>query len=375
MTKLNILVVFGTRPEAIKLAPLVKLLAQDGAFALKVCVTAQQREMLDQALALFEIVPEIDLDLMQNGQSLTDLNARMLAALQQVLMDVQPDLVIVHGDTTTAFTAALAAFYQKIPVAHIEAGLRTHNLYAPFPEEANRRLTAVLAQWHFAPTETAKQNLLNEGVSESRIWVTGNTVIDTLFQALQKIRENRPLVAEFAERYAFLDERKKLILVTGHRRENFGAGFAQICTALRTLAQRHPDVQIVYPVHLNPNVQAVVYAQLGDLPNLFLLAPQDYLPFIYLMDRADIILTDSGGIQEEAPALGKPVLVMREISERPEAIVAGTVKLVGTDSEQIIAEVETLLNDENAYQAMARAKNPYGDGNACARIVDILKRT
>lgn len=375
MTKLNILVVFGTRPEAIKLAPLVKLLAQDGAFALKVCVTAQQREMLDQALALFEIVPEIDLDLMQNGQSLTDLNARMLAALQQVLMDVQPDLVIVHGDTTTAFTAALAAFYQKIPVAHIEAGLRTHNLYAPFPEEANRRLTAVLAQWHFAPTETAKQNLLNEGVSESRIWVTGNTVIDTLFQALQKIRENRPLVAQFAERYAFLDERKKLILVTGHRRENFGMGFAQICTALRTLAQRHPDVQIVYPVHLNPNVQAVVYAQLGDLPNLFLLAPQDYLPFIYLMDRADIILTDSGGIQEEAPALGKPVLVMREISERPEAIVAGTVKLVGTDSEQIIAEVETLLNDENAYQAMARAKNPYGDGNACARIVDILKRT
>lgn len=375
MTKLNILVVFGTRPEAIKLAPLVKLLAQDGAFALKVCVTAQQREMLDQALALFDIVPEIDLDLMQNGQSLTDLNARMLAALQQVLMDVQPDLVVVHGDTTTAFTAALAAFYQKIPVAHIEAGLRTHNLYAPFPEEANRRLTAVLAQWHFAPTETAKQNLLNEGVSESRIWVTGNTVIDTLFQALQKMRENRPLVAEFVERYAFLDERKKLILVTGHRRENFGAGFAQICTALRTLAQRHPDVQIVYPVHLNPNVQAVVYAQLGDLPNLFLLAPQDYLPFIYLMDRADIILTDSGGIQEEAPALGKPVLVMREISERPEAIAAGTVKLVGTDSEQIIAEVETLLNDENAYQAMARAKNPYGDGNACARIVDILKRT
>lgn len=375
MTKLNILVVFGTRPETIKLAPLVKLLAQDGAFALKVCVTAQQREMLDQALALFEIVPEIDLDLMQNGQSLTDLNARMLAALQQVLMDVQPDLVIVHGDTTTAFTAALAAFYQKIPVAHIEAGLRTHNLYAPFPEEANRRLTAVLAQWHFAPTEMAKQNLLNEGVSESRIWVTGNTVIDTLFQALQKMRENRPLVAEFAERYAFLDERKKLILVTGHRRENFGAGFAQICTALRTLAQRHPDVQIVYPVHLNPNVQAVVYAQLGDLPNLFLLAPQDYLPFIYLMDRADIILTDSGGIQEEAPALGKPVLVMREISERPEAIAAGTVKLVGTDSERIIAEVETLLNNENAYQAMARAKNPYGDGNACARIVDILKRT
>lgn len=375
MTKLNILVVFGTRPEAIKLAPLVKLLAQDGAFALKVCVTAQQREMLDQALALFEIVPEIDLDLMQNGQSLTDLNARMLAALQQVLMDVQPDLVVVHGDTTTAFTAALAAFYQKIPVAHIEAGLRTHNLYAPFPEEANRRLTAVLAQWHFAPTETAKQNLLNEGVSESRIWVTGNTVIDTLFQALQKIHENRPLVAQFAERYAFLDERKKLILVTGHRRENFGTGFAQICTALRTLAQRHPDVQIVYPVHLNPNVQAVVYAQLGDLPNLFLLAPQDYLPFIYLMDRADIILTDSGGIQEEAPALGKPVLVMREISERPEAIVAGTVKLVGTDSERIIAEVETLLNDQNAYQAMARAKNPYGDGNACARIVDILKRT
>lgn len=375
MTKLNILVVFGTRPEAIKLAPLVKLLAQDGAFALKVCVTAQQREMLDQALALFEIVPEIDLDLMQNGQSLTDLNARMLAALQQVLMDVQPDLVVVHGDTTTAFTAALAAFYQKIPVAHIEAGLRTHNLYAPFPEEANRRLTAVLAQWHFAPTETAKQNLLNEGVSESRIWVTGNTVIDTLFQALQKMRENRPLVAQFAERYAFLDERKKLILVTGHRRENFGTGFAQICKALRTLAQRHPDVQIVYPVHLNPNVQAVVYAQLGDLPNLFLLAPQDYLPFIYLMDRADIILTDSGGIQEEAPALGKPVLVMREISERPEAIAAGTVKLVGTDSEQIIAEVEALLNDENAYQAMAQAKNPYGDGNACARIVDILKRT
>lgn len=374
MPPIKVLVVFGTRPEAIKLAPLVKLFAQDGAFALKVCVTAQHRQMLDQVLNLFGITPDFDLDLMQQGQDLTHLTARMLSALQPVLAETKPDMVVVHGDTTTSFAAALAAFYQHIPVVHIEAGLRTGNLSFPFPEEANRCLTSVLAQWHFAPTETARQNLLKEGKSEQRIWVTGNTVIDALYLALRKIRQNPLLANTLAERYGFLDKNKKCLLVTGHRRENFGQGFEQICQALARLARERQDLQIIYPVHLNPNVSEPVTQLLGNIPNIILLPPQEYLPFIYLMDKADLILTDSGGIQEEAPALGKPVLVMREVTERPEAVQAGTAKVVGTDSARLIAEIAQLLDDPAAYQAMAQARNPYGDGQACERILKIIKQ-
>lgn len=374
MALIKTLVVFGTRPEAIKLAPLVKLLSQDGAFDLKVCVTAQHRQMLDQVLHLFEITPDFDLNVMQEKQDLTDLTARILHTMKGVLAEYKPDLVVVHGDTTTTFAASLAAFYQQIPVAHIEAGLRTGNLNAPFPEEANRLLTSQLCQFHFAPTVQAKQNLLDEGKSPDRIWVTGNTVIDALFAALRKIRQNPPLADQLAARYPFLEKGKKLILVTGHRRENFGKGFEQICTAIRQVAEHNPQVQIVYPVHLNPNVREPVHRLLGNVPNVFLIEPQDYLPFIYLMDKAHLILTDSGGIQEEAPSLAKPVLVMREITERPEAIQAGTVRLVGTQTENIVIEVERLLTDKMTYQKMAQAKNPYGSGKACDAIVNILKQ-
>lgn len=374
MALIKTLVVFGTRPEAIKLAPLVKLLTQDGAFDLKVCVTAQHRQMLDQVLHLFEITPDFDLNVMQEKQDLTDLTARILHTMKGVLAEYKPDLVVVHGDTTTTFAASLAAFYQQIPVAHIEAGLRTGNLNAPFPEEANRLLTSQLCQFHFAPTVQAKQNLLDEGKSPDRIWVTGNTVIDALFAALRKIRQNPPLADQLAARYPFLEKGKKLILVTGHRRENFGKGFEQICTAIRQVAEHNPQVQIVYPVHLNPNVSEPVHRLLGNVPNVFLIEPQDYLPFIYLMDKAHLILTDSGGIQEEAPSLAKPVLVMREITERPEAIQAGTVRLVGTQTENIVIEVERLLTDKMTYQKMAQAKNPYGSGKACDAIVNILKQ-
>lgn len=374
MFPIKTLVIFGTRPEAIKLAPLIKRLQQDPDFVLTVCVTAQHRQMLDQVLNLFEITPDFDLNLMQDGQDLTELTARMLTALKPVFATVKPDLVLVHGDTTTTFTASLASFYHKTPIAHIEAGLRTGNRFFPFPEEANRLLTAVLADYHFAPTETAKQHLLREGVAEHRIWVTGNTVIDGLFNALQKIRQNPPLAETLAARYPFLDANKKMILVTGHRRESFGEGFEQICQAIAELAERYPQTQIVYPVHLNPNVSEPVNRWLGKLDNVFLLEPQDYLPFVYLMDKAYLVLTDSGGIQEEAPALAKPVLVMRESSERTEAIEAGTVRLVGTDKVRIMAEVERLLNDNHAYSAMAQARNPYGDGRACERIITHLKQ-
>lgn len=373
--QINVLTVFGTRPEAIKMAPLAKMLADDPAFNTKVCVTGQHREMLDQVLELFEIQPDFDLNVMKSGQDLTDITVRILQALQAVFAEYRPDIVLVHGDTTTTFATALACYYQQIPVGHVEAGLRTGNLYSPFPEEGNRLLTSVIANYHFAPTQEAKANLLQERKAEQSIWVTGNTVIDALLSILQKIRHNQPLATQLAERYSFLEHSKKMILVTGHRRESFGQGFERICQALVEIAHLHPEVQIVYPVHLNPNVHEPVSRLLAGIQNIFLIEPQDYLPFVYLMDRSYLILTDSGGIQEEAPALGKPVLVMRETTERPEAIKAGTVRLVGTDSHKIIAEVERLLQDENAYQAMAQAHNPYGDGQACQRIVTAIKQT
>lgn len=371
----KILAVFGTRPEAIKLAPLLKYLQQDGAFDLKVCVTAQHRQMLDQVLALFEIQPDFDLDLMQSEQDLSALSARILSSLRPVFAEYRPNLVLVHGDTTTAFASALSAFYHQIPVAHIEAGLRTHNIHSPFPEEANRRLITGIAQWHFAPTATAKQNLLNEGIRADRIWVTGNTVIDALSATLQKLAQTPALVKAFAERYPFLDSKKRLILVTVHRRENLGAGLVQICDALSNLAGRHSDLQIVYPVHPNPNVREVVYSRLGNLSNLFLLEPQDYLPFISLMARAELILTDSGGIQEEATALAKKILVLRETSERPEAVEFGTARVIGTDSRRIIENVERLLGEQSGCSISRAVQNPYGDGQASARIVEILKQT
>nr|WP_269456988.1 UDP-N-acetylglucosamine 2-epimerase (non-hydrolyzing) [Actinobacillus suis] len=372
---MNVLTVFGTRPEAIKMAPLAKMLADDPAFNAKVCVTGQHREMLDQVLELFEIQPDFDLNVMKSGQDLTDITVRILQALQAVFAEYRPDIVLVHGDTTTTFATTLACYYQQIPVGHVEAGLRTGNLYSPFPEEGNRLLTSVLANYHFAPTQEAKANLLQERKAEQSIWVTGNTVIDALLSILQKIGHNEPLARQLAARYSFLDHTKKMILVTGHRRESFGQGFERICQALVELANQYPEVQIVYPVHLNPNVHEPVSRLLAGIQNIFLIEPQDYLPFVYLMDRAYLILTDSGGIQEEAPALGKPVLVMRETTERPEAIKAGTVRLVGTDTRKIIAEVERLLQDKNAYQAMVQAHNPYGDGQACQRIVTAIKQT
>ncbi|AFU20102.1 non-hydrolyzing UDP-N-acetylglucosamine 2-epimerase [Actinobacillus suis] len=373
--QINVLTVFGTRPEAIKMAPLAKMLADDPAFNAKVCVTGQHREMLDQVLELFEIQPDFDLNVMKSGQDLTDITVRILQALQAVFAEYRPDIVLVHGDTTTTFATTLACYYQQIPVGHVEAGLRTGNLYSPFPEEGNRLLTSVLANYHFAPTQEAKANLLQERKAEQSIWVTGNTVIDALLSILQKIGHNEPLARQLAARYSFLDHTKKMILVTGHRRESFGQGFERICQALVELANQYPEVQIVYPVHLNPNVHEPVSRLLAGIQNIFLIEPQDYLPFVYLMDRAYLILTDSGGIQEEAPALGKPVLVMRETTERPEAIKAGTVRLVGTDTRKIIAEVERLLQDKNAYQAMVQAHNPYGDGQACQRIVTAIKQT
>ncbi|WP_456864414.1 non-hydrolyzing UDP-N-acetylglucosamine 2-epimerase [Ewingella americana] len=370
---MKVLTIFGTRPEAIKMAPLLHALAQDDAFESKVCVTAQHREMLDQVLHLFGIVPDYDLNIMQPGQDLTEITSRILKGLKPVLQDFKPDIVLVHGDTTTTFSASLAAFYQQIPVGHVEAGLRTGDLSSPWPEEANRRLTAHLAKWHFAPTETSRANLLRESIDADDIFVTGNTVIDALLWVRDRVQGDAALIEQLASRYPFIDENKKLILVTGHRRESFGGGFERICNALADIALKHPEVQIVYPVHLNPNVSEPVNRILHDIDNVILIEPQDYLPFVYLMDKSYLILTDSGGIQEEAPSLGKPVLVMRETTERPEAVSAGTVKLVGTETKKVIEEVTRLLNDENAYQSMSRAHNPYGDGEACRRILDALK--
>ncbi|ASY81228.1 UDP-N-acetylglucosamine 2-epimerase [Pectobacterium polaris] len=370
---MKVLTVFGTRPEAIKMAPLVHALAQDGAFESRICVTAQHREMLDQVLRLFDITPDYDLDIMRPGQGLSEISCRILSGLEPVIAEFKPDLVLVHGDTTTTLATSLAAFYQRIPVGHVEAGLRTGNLYSPWPEEANRKLTGHLAMYHFAPTENSRQNLLREHLSDRHIFVTGNTVIDALFWVRDRILGDAALRRSLDEKYAFLDDNKKLILVTGHRRESFGGGFERICSALADIARRHPEVQIVYPVHLNPNVSEPVNRILSGIDNVMLIAPQDYLPFVYLMNRSYMILTDSGGIQEEAPSLGKPVLVMRDTTERPEAIEAGTVKLVGTEVTSIVDAVSMLLTDEEAYQAMSRAHNPYGDGQACQRIVDALK--
>ncbi len=357
------------------MAPLVHALAQDDAFESKVCVTAQHREMLDQVLHLFAIKPDYDLNIMQPGQGLSEITSRILLGLQPVLEDFRPDVVLVHGDTTTALSASLAAFYQQIPIGHVEAGLRTGDLLSPWPEEGNRRLTGHLAKWHFAPTDISRSNLLREGVDETRVTVTGNTVIDALLWVRNLLQASPELNADIARRYHFIRPDKKLILVTGHRRESFGGGFERICGALAEIATRHDDVQILYPVHLNPQVREPVNRILQGIDNVILIEPQDYLPFVYLMDKAYLILTDSGGIQEEAPSLGKPVLVMRDTTERPEAVAAGTVKLVGTDTAAIVGEVSRLLNDAEAYHAMTRAHNPYGDGHACCRILSALKNT
>lgn len=369
---MKLLAVFGTRPEAIKMAPLVKALQASGSVDLQVCVTAQHRQMLDQVLSLFEIKPDFDLDLMQPGQTLTQLTCNILQGMDHVLADSKPDWVLVHGDTSTTLGTSLAAYYRQIGVAHVEAGLRTHNLYSPWPEEANRQITGRLAGLHFAPTEEARQNLLKEGVDSKNIHVTGNTVIDALLAVSQKIETDDELNVMLAARFPFLDSAKRLILVTGHRRENFGAGFEAMCQALKDIAAE-PGVQVVYPVHLNPNVQEPVRRILGDASNVHLIDPLDYLPFVYLMKRSYLILTDSGGIQEEAPSLGKPVLVMRDTTERPEAILAGTVKLVGTDRGTIVHAVQTLLQDAAEYQRMSHAHNPYGDGLASSRIVEYFK--
>lgn len=369
MNKKKVLTVFGTRPEAIKMAPLVHQLANDERFDARVCVTAQHREMLDQVLGLFEITPEYDLNIMKAGQTLNDITARILTELKPVLQDFKPDVVLVHGDTATTFAASLAAYYEQIKVGHVEAGLRTGNIYSPWPEEANRKLTGALASYHFAPTATSRQNLLDEGYDENHIYVTGNTVIDALLMVKHKIENNRELSDNLATCFPFLDASRRMILVTGHRRESFGGGFERICEALSLIAKKYPDVQIVYPVHLNPNVQEPVNRLLSGLDNVYLIEPQEYLPFVYLMNRSYLILTDSGGIQEEAPSLGKPVLVMRDRTERPEAVTAGTVKLVGTDVKNIISNINTLLTSNDAYEAMSFAHNPYGNGEASCRIV------
>lgn len=366
------LCIFGTRPEAIKMAPLVLALAADERFEAKVCVTGQHREMLDQVLDLFAITPDFDLQIMKPGQDLTDVTASILQGLKTVLNEFKPDIVLVHGDTATTFAASLAAYYQQIPVAHIEAGLRTGNLYSPWPEEGNRKLTGALANLHFAPTETSQNNLLREGVNPNTIIVTGNTVIDALLDVVKRLDEDPQLLVQASAPAAFLDPARKLILVTGHRRESFGDGFERICQALMEVAQQHPDVDIVYPVHLNPNVREPVNRLLNGIDNIHLIAPLDYLPFVHMMTRAHIILTDSGGIQEEAPSLGKPVLVMRDTTERPEAVSAGTVKLVGTNTADIVREMNRLLLDISAYREMSYAHNPYGDGNACQRILEAL---
>jgi len=369
--KMKVLLVFGTRPEAIKMVPVVKALVESGKVEAKVCVTAQHRQMLDQVLSLFDVIPDFDLNLMKPGQDLTDITSNVLIGMRDVFDQWHPDIVLVHGDTTTAMASSLAAFYSKITVAHVEAGLRTNNIYSPWPEEMNRRMVGRIASMHFAPTETARTKLLGEGCPDTSIFVTGNTVIDALMSVIERINTDAALKQQLCERFAFLQEDKRLILVTGHRRENFGQGFAGICDALREIAKRH-DVEIVYPVHLNPNVQEPVHNTLGSCPHIHLIEPLDYLPFVYLMDRSHIVLTDSGGMQEEAPSLGKPVLVMRDTTERPEAVDTGTVRLVGTDKDKIVVEVVHLLDDEEAYRQMSLAHNPYGDGKASGRIVDAI---
>lgn len=369
---MKVLTVFGTRPEAIKMAPLVKHLQAADGIESRVCVTAQHRQMLDQVLELFEIRPDHDLNVMRPGQDLYSITGEILQSLKPVLAQERPDIVLVHGDTTTTFAATLSSFYQRIPVGHVEAGLRTGNLYSPWPEEANRKLTGALARLHFAPTVVSRDNLLRENVPEANIVVTGNTVIDALLSVRAKLESSAELSASLGQRFPFLRAGARLLLITGHRRENFGDGFERICRAIATLARRYPDMDLVYPVHLNPNVREPVGRLLSGIANVHLIEPQDYLPFVYLMTRATVILTDSGGIQEEAPALGKPVLVMRDTTERPEAIDAGTARLVGTDEASIADGVALLLDDAGEYRRMAVAHNPYGDGQACERIARSL---
>lgn len=381
----TVMLVFGTRPEAIKMAPLVKAFqAASNSFRTLVCVTGQHREMLDQVLHIFDIQPDYDLNIMKQGQDLYDVTSRVLLGLREVLKEACPDIVLVHGDTTTSTAAALAAFYAQIPVGHVEAGLRTHNIYSPWPEEMNRQLTGRMATWHFAPTPLSRQNLLVENVAEVQITVTGNTVIDALYWVVDKIKHDASLSQQLdaeLQRAGYdvqrLADGRKLVLITGHRRENFGDGFIHMCTAIKDLTQRYPQVDFVYPMHLNPNVRKPIHEVFGQdlsgLGNMFFIEPLEYLSFVHLMEKSHIVLTDSGGIQEEAPGLGKPVLVMRDTTERPEALTAGTVKLVGTDYDKIVSAVSTLLDDEAAYQAMSRAVNPYGDGKACGRIVETLK--
>ena len=380
----KVMLVFGTRPEAIKMAPLVKEFQKHkNQFQTIVCVTGQHRQMLDQVLQLFEIIPDYDLNIMKQGQDLYDVTARVLTGMRDVLKEANPDVVLVHGDTTTSTAAALAAFYQQIPVGHVEAGLRTHNIYSPWPEEMNRQITGRIATYNFAPTPLSKANLLREAVAEESITVTGNTVIDALYWVVNKIKEDKSLNDELKALLVTagydvtrLDGGKKLVLITGHRRENFGDGFINMCTAIKDLTLKYPDVDFVYPMHLNPNVRKPIHEVFGEdlegLGNMFFIEPLEYLSFVYLMEKSNIVLTDSGGIQEEAPGLGKPVLVMRDTTERPEALEAGTVKLVGTDYNKIVSEVSLLLDDQVHYDTMSKAVNPYGDGFACSRIVEAL---
>jgi UDP-N-acetylglucosamine 2-epimerase (non-hydrolysing) len=368
---IKILSVFGTRPEAIKMIPVVRALANTPGLEAKVCVTAQHRQMLDQVLNLFEVKPDFDLNLMSLGQNLTDITTGVLKGMHSVFDRWLPDIILVHGDTTTTAATALAAYYRQIKVGHVEAGLRTGNKYSPWPEEMNRIITGAIADIHFAPTQAAKENLLKEGVSSNAIYVTGNTVIDALMNVSKRIKSNLKIHESLSQKFAFLDQSRKLILVTGHRRENFGQGFENICIALKKIAERE-DVEIVYPVHLNPNVQEPVNRILENCQRVHLIEPQEYLPFVYLLNRSYLVITDSGGIQEEAPSLGKPVLVMRDVTERPEAIDAGTVKLVGVESKKIISEAWKLLDDDVEYERMSRAHNPYGDGKAATRISKIL---
>lgn len=380
----KVLLVFGTRPEAIKMAPLVmELQKQKERIETVVCVTGQHREMLDQVLEIFDIKPDYDLNIMKRGQDLYDVTARVLTGMREVLKEIKPDIVLVHGDTTTSTAAALAAFYQQIPVGHVEAGLRTHNIYSPWPEEMNRLLTGRLATYHFSPTPLSRTNLIKESINDRNIIVTGNTVIDALYWVVDKIKNNKELDNELESVLSKagydvnrLDNGKKLVLITGHRRENFGDGFINMCTAIKDLTIKHPNVDFVYPMHLNPNVRKPIHEVFGEdlsgLKNMFFIEPLEYLSFVYLMEKSSIVLTDSGGIQEEAPGLGKPVLVMRDTTERPEALNAGTVKLVGTDYNKIVNEVSSLIDDKAAYEKMSKAVNPYGDGLACGRIVNAL---
>jgi UDP-N-acetylglucosamine 2-epimerase (non-hydrolysing) len=368
---IKVMLVFGTRPEAIKMAPLALLLTKDLRFDCRICVTGQHRRMLDQVLELFRLDVAFDLDIMRPKQDLSDITSAVLLGMRGVFKEFSPDMVLVHGDTSTTLSASLAAFYHRIPVGHVEAGLRTHDLASPWPEEGNRKLTSALAALHFAPTTASAANLRREGVEDSRVVVTGNTVIDALLQVVEGLGDT-PATAGLPEHLSSLASNRRMILVTGHRRESFGDGFERICTALAAIARRFPAVDIVYPVHLNPNVREPVNRLLADVANIHLIEPQDYAPFVYLMNRAHIVLTDSGGVQEEAPSLGKPVLVMRDTTERPEAVAAGTVKLVGTDTDVIVAEITRLLTDEYEYARMSFAHNPYGDGAASRRIVDAL---